>query len=248
MKSIKYSLGMLFLSLFMITTGCKKEKSTADISKITYYPNFTYNGDEVVLQACGTNFSDPGVTATENGAALTVTTSVAAEYFGTSNSLSSISPDMYSITYSAVNKDGYSGEQHRTIYSACNGDLTTSIEGLYRANVVRNGVVSAQYQNLKYVIIKKLSGNTYQISDAIGGYYDMGRAYGAGYAAAGMTINAVDIATNNFTFGAPVGVGAFGGSLKIDALEVNATTKKIKFTSTWDAGYTFVVELTQVTI
>lgn len=245
MKSLKISFFTLLALVAVLATSCEKEDSTANLSKITYYPNFTFNGAATMLIACGGAYAEPGVTATENGASLTVTTTVASTYFAGSN-LATVTPDRYGITYSAVNVDGYSGEEHRTVWAACNGDLVNSIEGLYKSTVVRNGVVSAQYANLKYVIIKKGEGNMYYISDAIGGYYDFGRNYGDGYASKGMTITANNIPGNDFSYGAAVPVGAFGGACAMSDMVVNAGTKTITFTSTWSAGYTFAVTLNQV--
>ena len=97
-------------------------------------------------------------------------------------------------------------------------------------------------------MIWKTGADTYEISDAIGGYYAIGRAYGNDYMATGMSITANDISANDFTFGSPIGVGAFGGALTMDNMSVDAGAKTIDFQSSWDAGYKFVVTLTQVSL
>ena len=92
----------------------------------------------------------------------------------------------------------------------------------------------------------KVGPNTYQLSDGIGGYYEYGREYGPTYAATGATVVANNIAANDFTIGDSFSAGDFGGVAEITAFEVNPITKTIKYTTVWDAGYTFEVTLKQV--
>jgi hypothetical protein len=131
------------------------------------------------------------------------------------------------------------------------GNLVDNIEGLYTSTVVRTAIASGvkltgpQYTNMKYVLISK-SGDKYLLSDAIGGWYEFGRALGVGYRNPGMTITAIDIATNNFTFGSPATVGGFGGTVTMKSMTVDAATKTIVFTSDWTSGYSFLVTLKQV--
>jgi hypothetical protein len=82
------------------------------------------------------------------------------------------------------------------------------------------------------------------MSDGIGGYYAIGRAYGNDYAAP-MDIIANDIPTNNFTI-PNYTVGTFGGVVDNTEFTVNAEAGTIHFVSDWDSGYTFDVTLEQV--
>ncbi len=241
MKNLKfiYLLPVLFVFTF---SGCTKKYE--DLLTLTNYANFEMTGDEVIFNTFGTNFTDPGVKATEAGTEIPVTTVVSGDFFGAS-SFDPTAADRYLYTYYATNSDGYEASTSRLVYNVKTGDLVNSIEGLYTSTIVRNGSTGAQYTNMKYVLIAK-SGDKYKISDAIGGYYDIGRGYGAGYRASGMTITANNIASNDFSFGAPVGAGAFGGAVNIDAMTVDAASKTIKITAIWDAGYTFVITLKQV--
>lgn len=221
--------------------SCDKEYESH--YRITNFPEFEMTGDEVIFNTFGTPFTDPGIKATENGKDIPVTTTVSGDFFGAS-SFDANATDRYLFTYSATNSDGYSASTSRLVYNIKTGDLVNSIEGLYTSTVVRNGASSAQYTNMKYVVIAKASGNTYKLSDAIGGYYDIGRVYGAAYRASGMTITANDIAANNFNFGTAV-VPGFGGTATMESMTVNAANKTITFTSKWNV-YTFVVTLKQV--
>src|SRR5690606_9235811 len=127
--------------------------------------------------------------------------------------------DIYQVTYSAVNVDGFPGTISRTVIVYDNGDLVNSIAGLYRSTVSRDGVLTAQYTDLEYILIWNVSGNEYRISDAIGGYYAIGRAYGNGYAAPA-TIIANNIPANDFTI-PNFPVGTFGGTVSGNTMTVN---------------------------
>lgn len=241
----RYKLILIVVFALGFTFGCEKESK--DISSVTDYPVFTMTGNTTIIHQLGTAFVEPGVVAMEGTTPIDVSTSVEGYFTGYSGqTVETNKSDKYQITYSAENKDGFSGSVGRTVWVVNNGDLTTSIEGLYLATVTRNGSLTAQYTDMKYVIIWKNSANEYQISDCIGGYYDIGRAYGPNYVASGMTITANDITANNFSFGAAVPVGAFGGSCTMDFMTVDAANKTIQFQSTWSSGYTFVVDLEQV--
>lgn len=232
----------LFTVLLAFTfSGCQKEYE--DLYRITYYPTFEMTGDEVIFNTFGSNFTDPGIKATEGGKDIPVTTVISGDFFG-GTSFNANATERYLFTYSATNSDGYEATASRLVYNVNSGNLVNSLEGLYTATVVRNKVVSAQYANLEYVMIAKSSANTYVLSDAIGGYYDIGRAYGAAYRAPGMTVTSTNIPGNSFTFGTAE-VGSFGGSVTMKSMTVDAANKTINFECTWNV-YTFVITLKQV--
>jgi hypothetical protein len=242
---IKNLSGVILIATLFVS--CEKDPTTDNISKITYYPSFEKTGDDLYLSPLGTPFTDPGIKAIENGAEIPVTTVVEGTVQGFSGAALNVNAaDEYVYTYSATNSDGFVGTDSRTIWVAATGDLVTSIEGLYSSTVVRNGVNNPQYYNLKYVLIYKTGANTYKISDGIGGYYALGRSYGNGYRAPSSTITANDISANDFTIDGDFTVGSFGGVCTMSGLTVDAAAKTVSFTTDWDAGYTFVVTMTQV--
>jgi hypothetical protein len=226
-------------------TGCTEDPEP--ISRVTNYPDFTFNGDAVMIHQLGDTYTDPGVTATEAGADIEVTSSASGVYrFGTSMDVNV--SDQYHITYSATNKDGFAGSVSRDVYVVNNGDLTSSIEGIYTATIVRNGVASPQYENLQYVIIWKNADGTYELSDAIGGYYSVGRGYGNGYISPGLVVTANDIGANDFSY-SDYAVRTFGGECTASGMTVDAGNKTINFLTSWVIGsttYDFDVTLTQV--
>jgi hypothetical protein len=247
-KNIFKKLSGLIL-IAAVFVSCEKDLTSENLSTITYYPVFEKTGPSLVLASLGTAFTDPGIKAIENGKEIPVTTTVTGTIQGYSGiAVNSDVADEYLFQYSATNSDGFKGNDSRTVWIAKTGDLVTSIEGLYTSTVERNGNQSAQYKNMAYVLIYKTGANTYKISDGIGGYYAIGRAYGAGYRAGTTTITANNIATNDFSIDGTFGVGAFGGVATLSGITVDPVAKTVSFITDWDAGYTFVVKMTQVQI
>ena len=242
MKNIQYLI--LFCATCMFLTSCDKYKNSAEPSTVTYLPKITMMGEsDIVLDCTATSYTDEGAIAEEAGSQIPVTTTITGHYYG-SNAVDGV--DQYEITYSAENKDGIPGAAMRSVlWPACNGDLVNSIAGMYTADVARNGSITPQYQGLGPIIVKDLGNGEYQISDAIGGYYDYGRGYGFHYAALGMVVKANHIPSNDFTHDDVVPVGDFGGNLTMTEFSVDPGTKTITFTTEWDLGYVFEVTMTQ---
>jgi len=248
MKTTTYIYTFIGMVMLLILAGCERTFDSEGVSRVTTYPEFNFNGDEVLFVEKGSDFQEPGVSATENGEEIPVVTSVTGTYFvgNAGSTLDTSVPDIYTINYAATNSDGFDGVVSRTVFVVAQGDLVTSLEGLYTSTVVRDGASGAQYTDMEYVFINKTGENTYEISDGIGGYYDIGRAYGPTYAAQPATFTANDIPSNDFTFGPAFGVGLFGGVAEITSMQVNAANKTIKFTTEWDSPFTFEVTLKQV--
>ncbi len=231
-------------------SSCDKYENSAEPSFITYLPKLDVNGaSNITLECDATGYTDEGASALEQGAPINLNTTITAKYFGSSTI---DGPDVYSILYSAENKDGIPGAAVRTVtWKECNGDLVNSIAGMYTAYLSRTttstGAVLAtpQYQGVGPIIIKDLGNDQYAISDAIGGWYEFGRSLGVAYAAIGQTITANDIPSNDFTFGPAVEVGGFGGLNTLTSFDVFPGEKKIVFTTEWESGFTFEVTLIQ---
>lgn len=240
----------LYILLFLITgtlVSCV-EDDTNGVSQITNYPIITVNGPSELFVKQGATYNDAGAVSTEGGTEIETTTKITSgSNFGLD--FNTNAPDQYVVTYSAVNKDGFAGNALKTVWVVPNtGDLVNSIEGLYLADVQRapSFTPSAQYTALKYVFIKKLSGNKYQLSHAIGGYYDMGRGYGPGYAAKGAEITANNIAANDFSI-SQAQFPIWGNTVDIVEFKVFPATKSITLTGNGNFGNgTFKVQLKQV--
>jgi hypothetical protein len=245
-KYINY-LSFILLLLFF-ATSCQKT-DTENLSKITYYPVIKMAGQPLIFIAQGAAYTDSGAIATENGNPLKVDINVIGDYFTYSGSqIDPTAANKYDITYSAKNKDGFAGTISREVYVVGTGDFVTGIDGLYISTVVRNGVYSPQYTGLQYIMVRKSGADTYEFSDAIGAYYDLGRGYGAGYRATGVTATAINIPGSSFTFSPAVPVGLFGGNVSMVSITVLPAIKTIVTKTIWDAGYTFIDSLKQVDI
>jgi hypothetical protein len=230
-------------------TACERDLETEGITtKITYYPVFEMAGEPEYVLPFGAEFTDPGVTATEQGNPIEVTTSITGTYFNLEpDGLDTSSPDIYNLTYSATNADGYSGSVTRAItILPPTGDLVNSLEGVYTMTVARTpggGPADADYTDREYGYIVKVGENQYQLSDGIGVYYAFGRAYGPDYAAKGGVIQFEDgVAT---VVQSPE-VGGFGGVAPITAVNVDAGAKTITFKAGPWSGYNFDVTFKQV--
>jgi Domain of unknown function (DUF5011)/Domain of unknown function (DUF5012) len=245
MKIFQYKILTLLVAA-VVLGAC--EKDTEGVSRTTFYPIITLNGEDEVFIEKNEAYTEPGGVALEGDSEIELDVNYSGTYFtGAIPSINTAVADKYTASYVAINKDGFPGLAARTVYVAGKGDLVNSIEGLYTSTVVRNNASGPQYTNMGYVIISKVDEETYAISDGIGGYYDLGRAYGPDYAAVGATVTANNIASDDFTFGPSFGVGAFGGEAVITSMEVDAAAKTVKFVTEWDGGpYTFVITLKQV--
>jgi hypothetical protein len=239
----------IFITLFFIAglllVSCENEE-TANVSSVTDYPLVEVIGSNPILVQKGSVYTDPGAKATEGGNTIPYKTSASGTYKGGS-SLNTNIIDGYVMTYTAVNKDGFSASATRNVWVYNNGDLINSIEGLYTSTVVRGGSSTAQYTDMEFVLIWKNADGKYQLSCGLGGYYDIGRAYGPNFAGTPAIITAINIPANNFTI-SNFTVPGFGGNVVMTGFTVNPTTKTITFTSTWDGSGngTFKVTLTQV--
>lgn len=244
---MKKIISILVVTLLLVS--CSKDDS-GDVSQITYYPQFTLIGDDVIFVDKGAAFVDEGVIAKEGDTEIPYTTSITGKYRG-GTTIDTDVVDIYQIVYTAVNQDGFSGSIAKTVYVIETGDLVNSIAGLYTSTVTRNGTGGAAYTNMEYVLIWQKPDNTYQISDAFAGWYSIGRAI-AGSDTSGGIIVANNIATNDFTFPATLTNAYFGGVSNITGLTVNPATKKLVMTTSWEAPgtpptpYTFLATLTQV--
>lgn len=242
---------ILVLSVALVIGGCSDVDDIASTSRVTFFPDFIFEGEKSYNIPCGEAFSLPGVRVEEEGVEIDFETSISGLYFNKTASGTMVNteiPDLYTVTYSAVNKDGFSGSSDRTVrIQPCAGDMVNSIEGEYISTVVRGGNFDPQYVDLGPVYIADLGDNVYGISHALGGYYDYGRGFGAGYASYGALIKANDIGANDFS---TLELGVFpiwGNVVEISGVSVDASAKTITFTGTGNFGNgVFDVTLKQV--
>lgn len=240
----KISIYITLFAIALMFNACVTD-DTSDVSRVTDYAVFELAGDQTILLKKGTEYVEPGATATEAGEPTDVMTDISTGRYRGLPFSKDVS-DIYTVSYSAVNKDGFLASASRTIVVGESGDLVTNLAGVYISSVSRNGSAPAQYQNMEYVLIWEKSPGLYQISDGIGAWYELGRSLGTAYGAPGATIrvngpNDFSIANKDFV------VNTFGGAAEMLKFTVNAAAKTIDFETDWRAGtYLFKAHLVQV--
>ncbi|MFH4965045.1 hypothetical protein V8G69_08580 [Gaetbulibacter sp. M235] len=244
----RFKLLFTFSIIGLMLTNCTDSDTPYlgdNASRITYLPKITLDGGNVVLDCNATSYSDPGAVATAGGAEIDLETRVKGKYFGGTSVEGG--PDVYLVSYSAFNDDGIAATSNRVVlYPECNGDLVTSIAGMYTASVSRNGSSPSGYQDNGPFIIKDLGNDRYAISDAQGGWYEYGRGLGVAYATLGLVLKANNIAANDFTSEGTVTTNTFGGVNTFTSLTVDPVAKTLTLKVNWDAGpYAFVTVFTQ---
>ena len=108
----------IILSLLVIAamSACKKSDDfnypagTVGISRIIYYPLIKINGAKIIPIVQGSSFTDPGATATLNGATVSYTASKKID--------ASTTPGVYTIYYTAQNPEGYTASDTRIVIVA----------------------------------------------------------------------------------------------------------------------------------
>lgn len=155
----KYISIILAVALALFFVSC--EKQSAGVTKITYYPVFVLNGDNPMIVPIGTAFTDPGFTATLEGVDITSEVTV-------DSNVDDSAMGVYSVSYSAVNKDGYSYTATRTVLVANPGN----IDNIYSAF---SKMGARQYDGCTTVITYDTANGYYVIDDLCGGYYYYGR-------------------------------------------------------------------------
>lgn len=180
----KYILILIASALALFAVSCKKE--SAGVTKITYYPVFELKGDNPLVVTVGSTFTDPGFTATLEGADITnqatVDSNVDASQMG-----------VYEVSYSATNKDGYSYTATRTVIVANPGN----IDNVY---ISETSMGTRSYSGCITVITKETDGS-YIIDDLCAGFYYYGRypGYEPTYNFHAKTKFTVDAATGAIT-------------------------------------------------
>jgi hypothetical protein len=248
MKNL-YKISIICLSFVLFS--CSTEDPIS--SKVTVYPIINVNSPQqtTLFVEQGETFTDPGAVATIDGVEVPLTTKYVGRYRGNEfeGTLDTNVSDVYTIEYSAENEDGFAGTVTRQVIVAKTGDLTTSIEGLYTSTVLRNGAGGDAYTDMEYILIWKNANGSYQISDALGGWYLLGRAIADSESPGGIIV-ANNIATNDFSFPGTQTNLYFGGPSTLLSAVVDAPAKTIDIKTRWVAPpsttYNFDIHLEQV--
>lgn len=158
-------------------------KDTEGLTSTTYYAVIELDGPVYEQIATGTPFVDPGYSATMEGENITDQVKVT-----TSMDFQNPQPGYYTITYSAVNADGFTASATRYVLVA---DVSDKISGYYTTGQCK--VSKYQYSGYPEVVWRGVSG-TYHVSDLIGGFYQY--FYNGGYGSLYALNGEIDIASD----------------------------------------------------
>lgn len=232
---------ILFIAtLALLTLGFSScEKQSAGLTQITYYAEIILEGESTMIVAKGSEFVDPGFTATMKGEDVSDKVEV------TSDVDTSVS-GVYSIVYSIVNEDGFPASASRTVIVL---DITDPVEGFwacspasYRTNT-NSGAVGEYGASYEILIVSNGDG-TYFVDDLLAGWYAQRVGYGSDYAMqAEIAIAGDGSITLNDSY--VPGWGDAADALSSDA-KYDAATQTISYTVTYAGYLDFTVELTKV--
>ena len=168
---------MLALVSFALTSCGDKE--TEGLSRFTYYPLLELEGESYMVVGKGTNFQDPGFSATLNGEDVSSQVTV-------SSNVNTNKSGIYTVVYSIKNEDGIAANAKRTVVVL---DLNSAVEGFYQITPdsyrLRQGAQVAYGSPFEMLIIDNGDG-TYNVDDLLGGWYCQRAGYGTNYAMAGV--------------------------------------------------------------
>jgi hypothetical protein len=224
--------------------SCNEDLETEGISTVTYFPDFILTGEDLYVVDLGESFTEPGIVVEERGTQIPFTFNYTGRYTGYSGSVIGTELDEYTLTYSAINSDGFPSTRSRTIARIPTGDFESSIEGAYLSSIVR--VDDEEYSDLM-VLVTEVEPGVFQVSCALGGFYADGRGLGDDFLVHGFEITVNDLSTGDFTYEGDV-VRGDGIEMAVSDVHIDTETRTISFKTTTGAfaNGEWDVTLTQV--
>jgi hypothetical protein len=119
----------IIIALIFGFVSCKKDEihntdTKVGISDVTFFPTLMLKGDQYMAVPLNGTFTDPGVEAKEGTTTIKYTTT---------GSVNTTATGVYQLTYSAVNKDGFSASTNRwvAVYSTDASAAANDFSGTY---------------------------------------------------------------------------------------------------------------------
>ena len=166
------------VALFALALGFTScEKESAGLTSITYFAEIVLEGDATMVVDKGSEFVDPGFTATMKGEDVTDKVEV-------NSNVDTSTSGVYSVVYSIVNADGFPASATRTVIVL---DLSSAIEGFWACSPASHrtntntGADVAYGASFEILIIDNGDG-TYFVDDLLAGWYAQRAGYGDSYA------------------------------------------------------------------
>lgn len=218
-------------------TSC--EKQSLGKTQITYYADIQLKGGSQVVVNKGTEYVEPGYTATMAGQDVTSQVAV-------SGSVDTSTSGVYTLYYSMSNKDGFTSSVSRTVIVL---DLTDAVEGFwactptsFRTNT-NTGAAVAYGESFEILIIGEGDG-VYLVDDLLAGWYAQRAGYGTDYAMEAEISIAPDGSITLLDSYVP-GWSDAADALSADA-KYDAAAKTITYTVTYAGYLDFTVTLNKV--
>lgn len=149
---------LLSAALLALATSC--EKTSQGLTRITYYPVISLQGDNPYVVQLGGTYTEPGYSASLNGEDYTSGVKV-------DSNVNPAVPGIYSVTYSATNPDGCSWSTTRDVYVLNPG-------GVANVYIAHCWMGARDYKGIP-TVISPVSDGVYEIDDMCGGFYYAGR-------------------------------------------------------------------------
>lgn len=220
---------MVFVLVIAGLSGCDDD-TTAGFTGITDYPTLEILGDNPLAVPIGSDYEDAGVYS--ELFAKDVSDEVEIE-----SNVSTNGGGVYTVSYTVTSTDGFKRTETRSVVVCDTNYNKDDLSGVYTANVVRNGTIS--YSGNPVTLKKSNLGfGIYEVSDWIGGFYDVGYDYGSSYAFSGlMQINGdnevIEISMSNVwnePFDSVIGT-------------YDPETGIISYNASWQGEYLFAVDM-----
>ena len=182
------------LALVFAMTSCTNEPD--GLTQITYYPVFTLEGGSIYTIPVGSTYTDPGYQAIEGSEDVTANVIITITDIDGNvvESIATDEPTFYTITYTAINVDGFEGSTQRTVF-VYDPSVTVSMAGTYSTDMANSkygknltpfSAYAASYgytDQCTGLVFNELAPGIYEVNDLMGGWYEQIRGFGANYGA-----------------------------------------------------------------
>lgn len=228
------------VALFALALGFTScEKESAGLTSITYFAEIVLEGDATMVVDKGSEFVDPGFTATMKGEDVTDKVEV-------NSNVDTSTSGVYSVVYSIVNADGFPASATRTVIVL---DLSSAIEGFWACSPASHRTNTDTGDDVAYgasfeILIIDNGDGTYFVDDLLAGWYAQRAGYGDSYAMQAI-ISIADDGTITLKSSYVPGWGDAADALSADA-KYDAGAKTITYTVTYAGYLDFSVELNKV--
>ncbi|MDR1022272.1 MAG: DUF5012 domain-containing protein [Prevotellaceae bacterium] len=221
---------LAFLSVLLLF-GCEKE--TENVSRTTYYCDFSLKGNPVEFVSLGSAYSEPGWEASDQG--VDVSSAVV-----TSGAVDANEAGLYRISYSVKNTDGFPATLTRQVV-VCDVTPSPLETGFYTVSKNSNRNVTTAYGQDFTILIYQVSPGEFYVSDLFGGWYEQRAGYGSDYAMTG----SIKLESDNTLSLVESSVVGWGDGLDGLSGAYNPDTKTITWAAGYAGAYTFNVTATK---